>query len=568
MDVARPRLTRSTGSAGTGSKGPRGVPLNPSPKDRVNRLPRWVLVALAAGPVVGLAVFYLWPFVTLMREALGADAVTDTLQRSTTWDVVWFTFWQATASTLLTVVVGLAPAWVIARYEFRGRTLLVGVLTALFVLPTVVMGSAFVALLPDSLERTVWAVLAAHVAFNLAVVVRVIGAMWEHLPTDMERAAATLGASGWQIFRTITLPLVRPAIVAAATVVFVFTFTSFGVVRILGAPGTRTIEVEVWRRATQLGDLGGAAVLALLQLAVLAVALVWSTIAQRRHTRALALQAIARRRRPRTLVERRVVAVVVGCTAAVAIAPLAALLIRSFSTPDGWTTRAWTDLGRRELRPGVRVGVDPAAAITSSLTITAWATAIAVVIGALASLAIAAAGRHGRLLDSGLMLPLGTSAVTIGFGMLITFDAAPVDWRASWWLVPIGHALVAVPFVVRTCVGVLRSVDPTATAAAATLGASPTRAWRWTVIPYLWRPLAAGAALAAAISLGEFGATSFLSRSGNETLPIAIEQLVGRTGTILQAQGFVLATLLALLTIALVVGVEHLQRPRPPSTPS
>lgn len=531
---------------------------------RVNRLPGWALVALASGPVLGLLVFYLWPFLTLIGEAVGADSLTSTLRRSRTWGVVWFTLWQACVSTVLTIAIGLAPAWVVARYEFRGRTALVGLLTALFVLPTVVMGAAFLALLPDSLERTVWAVLAAHVAFNLAVVVRVVGTMWEHLPVDMEHAAASLGASRPQVFRTITLPLIRPAIVAAATVVFLFTFTSFGVIRVLGAAGTRTIEVEVWRRATQLGDLGGAAILALVQLAVLAVVLVWSTVAQRRHARALALQATAGRRRPRTTAERRIVAVVAGCSALVAIVPLAALLVRSFSTPEGWSTNAWTNLGRREIRPGIRVGIDPTGAIVNSLTTACWATALAVVIGGLASLAITAAGRRGRLLDGGLMLPLGTSAVTIGFGMLITFDAPPFEWRASWWLVPVGHALVAVPFVVRTCVGVLRSVDPMMTAAASTLGASPVRAWRATVVPYLWRPLAVGAALAAAISLGEFGATSFLSRSGGETLPIAIEQLLGRTGTILQAQGFVLATMLAALTIALVVAVERLQGPRRP----
>jgi thiamine transport system permease protein len=241
---------------------------------------------------------------------------------------------------------------------------------------------------------------------------------------------------------------------------------------------------------------------------------------------------------------------------------LVALVVRSFSTPTGWSTAAWTDLGRSEIRPGIRIGVDPVDAISNSLVNAVWATSIAVVIGALASLAIVAAGRSGRALDAGLMLPLATSAVTIGFGMLITFDTDPVDWRASWWLVPIGHALIAVPFVVRVCVGVLRSVDPTLTAAAATLGASPVRAWRATIVPYLWRPLAAGAALAAAISLGEFGATSLLSRSGGETMPIAIEALLGRAGSVLQAQGFVLATLLAATTVVLVVIVEHLQSPR------
>lgn len=527
----------------------------------MNRLPRWLIVALAVGPAVGLLVFYAWPLVTLVTEAVTTTSIADTLTRASTWEVLWFTTWQAVASTVATIAIGLAPAYVLARFEVRGRAAIIGLLTAMFVLPTVVMGAAFLALLPDSLDRTVWAVLGAHIVFNLAVVVRVVGSLWEHLPTDMEAAATTLGASRWQVATRVSLPLVRPAIVAAATIVFLFTFTSYGVIRLLASPGTRTIEVEVWRRATQLGDIGGAAVLALLQLAVLIALVWWSTVTQRRHAQALDLLPVAARRRPRGG-ERRFVAIVTGATLLVAATPLVALLVRSFSTPTGWSASAWTDLGDSEFRPGIRVGADPVDAMSNSLVNAAWATGIAVTIGTLASLAIVAAGTAGRALDSGLMLPLATSAVTIGFGMLITFDTDPVDWRASWWLVPIGHALIAVPFVVRTCVGVLRSVDPALTAAAATLGASPRRAWQATVVPFLWRPLAAGAALAAAISLGEFGATSLLSRSGGETMPIAIEQLLGRTGSTLQAQGFVLATLLAMATVILVVVVERLQAPR------
>ena len=526
---------------------------------RLNGPPRPLVAGLAALPVVGLTLFFVWPTVTLLGEAVDGDALTETLRRSATWDVVWFTTWQAVASTALTIALGLAPAWVVARFEFAGRGPLVGLLTAMFVLPTVVMGAAFIALLPDSLDRTVWAVLAAHVVFNLAVVVRVVAALWERLPEATEHAAATLGATPWRVFTTITLPLIRPAVTAAAVVVFLFTFTSYGVVRVLGAPGTRTIEVEIWRRSTQLGDIGGAAVLALVQLAALLVAVAWSAIVQRRHARALALRHTAPRRRPRRGGERRAVVATVGLTLAVTAAPFAALAVRSLRTPDGWSTAAWTSLGEHEIRPGISIGVDPWGAIARSLTTAAWATAIAVVVGALASLAIAAAGRHGRLLDGALMLPLATSAVTVGFGMLITFDTDPVDWRASWWLVPVGQALVAVPFVVRTCVSVLRSVDPALSDAAATLGASPVRAWATTVVPYLWRPLVAGGAVAAAISLGEFGATSLLSRSGGETLPIAIEQLLGRTGSILQAQGFVLATILAAATVVLILVVERVQ---------
>ncbi len=543
MDRDRPRLTEPAPSraAAIGSPG---------------RLPRHTIVALAAVPVVFLVVFYAWPFATLLHRALGLDALGATLTRRRTWDVAWFTLWQAVASTALTLLAGLAPAYVVARYRFPGRRLLVGLLTAVFVLPTVVVGAALLAVLPASLERGVVAILAAHVVFNLAVVVRVVGVAWEHLPADLEGAAATLGASSTRVLRYVTLPLLRPAITAAGSIVFLFTFTSFGVIRILGTAGTATIEVEVWRRATQLGEIGDAAVLTLVQLVVLAAILGWATSSQRRHGRALAMRPVAERRPPRTAGQRSFVGITAGLTATVVLVPLGALVARSFRGAEGFSVAAWRDLGRTEVRPGIRLGIDPIDALVRSLQTAAWATLFAVVVGALAALAIAATGRSGRLLDAGVMLPIGTSAVTIGFGMLITFDTPPFDWRASWWLVPVGHALVAVPFVVRTTLSVLRSVSGRLVEAAATLGASPTRAWRAVVVPALWRPLVVAAGLATAISLGEFGATSFLSRSGSETLPIAIERLLGRTGTLLQAQGFALATILAAATIVAVLVVD------------
>ena len=524
-------------------------------------LTRPFVVALAVAPVAFLILFYVWPVATLLGRGLGAPP-------ASTGEIVWFTIWQAAVSTVLTIVAGLVPAYVIARYRFPGRRLLAGLLTAAFVLPTVVMGAAILALFPASIERGIWAILTAHVAFNLAVVVRTVGVVWEHLPPDLEAAAATLGASPWRVAQEITLPLLRPAILAAASIVFVFTFTSFGVIRVLGDAGTSTIEVEIWRRATQLGDLGAAATLAVGQLAVVAAVVGWSAWQQRRHSRALALRPLARRRPPRPGAERRLVAVTAVATGAVVMAPLVALVERSLRARSGYTLAAWRHLGRTEIRPGISVGVDALDALFTSLRTAAVATVVAVVIGGLAALAIVAWHRGGRVLDTGLMLPIATSAVTIGFGILITFDRAPVDWRASWWIVPIGHALVAVPFVVRTTLPVLRGIDPHLHEAAATLGASPERAWREITLPHLRRPLIVAAGLAAAISLGEFGATSFLTRSGSETMPIAIERLLGRTGATLQAQGYVLATILAVATIAIVllldVGGEVRRRTPPP----
>ena len=522
----------------------------------LNRLPRWFVASVAIPPAMFLLVFYVWPFLTLLERGLDGSSISDTLHRPDTWRVLWFTTWQATASTVLTIVIGLAPAWAVSRFEFPGRRVFVSTLTAVFVLPTVVVGAAFVALLPGSLDRSVWAILGAHVAFNLAVVVRTVGATWEQLPVDLEHAAATLGAGPFRTFRTVTLPLLRSSIAAAAAIVFLFTFTSFGVIRVLGAADRATLEVEVWRRATQLGDIGGAATLTIIQLAALGLIVAWTATQQRRHAQTFHGHGDSRRALPRGR-QATLVALAVGGAGLIVAAPLVALVERSLRVDDGYSLVAWRSLGNDEIRPGLRLGIDPLGALQRSATTALWATAFALVIGMAAVVAISVLGRSGKVLDAGLMLPLGTSAITIGFGMLITFDTPPFDWRAEWWLVPIGHALVAAPFVVRTALSVARSIPADRAAAAATLGASPLRAWAHTSLPALRRPLAAATGLAAAISLGEFGATSFLTRSGGETLPIAIERLLGRTGRLFQAQAFALSTILAAATICIVMLVDR-----------
>jgi thiamine transport system permease protein len=337
---------------------------------------------------------------------------------------------------------------------------------------------------------------------------------------------------------------------SAAVVIFLFTFTSFGVAKLLGGPTHPTLEVEIARRATQLGDVGGAAALSVLQLVLLAIVIAWTARLQRRA--AVELHGAAAPRPPRGRNQRRLVAAVSAAIVVIIGTPIAVLIARSFRVAGAWSMSGWTKLGTAEVRPGAGLGLDPVASIATSLRYAIVAATIATVVGFLAAMAINASRRAGKLLDGGLMLPLATSAVTIGLGMIITFDTWPVDWRASWWLVPLGHALVAVPFVVRALLGVLRSIPADQRAAAATLGASPMKAWWEVDVRAVRRPLVAGLGFSAAISLGEFGATTILTRSGSETLPIAIGRLLGRAGALPQAQAFAMATILLLLTTALV----------------
>ena len=515
----------------------------------LNRPPRWFIGAVAAAPVLFITTLYAWPVATLLWTTMRHS----TKGRSPFGDtggIVWFTLWQAVISTVLTLVAGMIPAYVLARYSFRGRRLMLAATTVPFVLPTVVVGAAFLALLPNSWHGTAKAMIVAHVFFNIAVVVRLVGSMIAVIPHDLVGAARTLGASPARAARLIMMPLLRPVLWSAAAVIFLFSFTSFGVAKLLGGPTHPTLEVEIARRATQLGDVSGAAALSALQLGLLAVVIVWTSRRQRRS--AIELKGATAPHRPRGS-RQRVLVGSVGAVVGVCVgAPLVALVSRSFKNGSTWSMSAWSRLGHAETRPGAGLGVDPLAAMGASLRFAVVAAVIATTIGVLAATAINGSPRLGKLLDAGLMLPLGTSAVTIGLGMLITFDTPPVDWRARGWLVPLGHALVAVPFVVRAVLAVLRAIPSDLRAAASTLGATPIQIWWQVDARALRRPLLAGAGFSAAISLGEFGATTILSRSGSETLPIVIGRLLARAGALPRAQAFAMATILLVLTTVIV----------------
>jgi thiamine transport system permease protein len=531
---------------------------------------RWA-VALLAPPAAFLAVFFVWPVANIVGEGLRGDGrwdlsgVGDVLGDPELRQVAWFTLWQAAASTALTLVIGLPCAQVLARYEFRGRRAVHALVVVPFVLPTVVVGAAFVALLgPRSpiglhLQGSASAIVLAHAFFNLAVVVRTVGGLWEGLDPRTEEAARLLGASRWQAFRSVTMPALRPAIASAAVITFLFTFTSFGVVRLLGGGSRSTLEVEIYRQTADLLNLPVAAVLALLQLTAVAAMLVVQDRLERRHDAAAVALAPPRRRRPRGWAERLWVGGNLAFLAVFLGLPLATLVERSFRTGDGHGLSGWRALAGRD--PTTRLFVSPLDALANSIRFAAVATILAVVLGGMAAAALARSrGRIARSVDALLLVPLGTSAVTVGFGFLVALDD-PVDLRASPWLVPLAQAIVALPFVVRTMTPVLRSIDPRLHEAAAVLGASPARAWRAVDLPLVGRAVLVAAAFAFAISLGEFGATTVIARADAPTVPIAIARLLGRPGTVNAAQAYALSTVLMLVTGAAVLLVDR-WRPR------
>lgn len=537
MAIDRPRLSRRAPGAGRS-------PLTPS---------AGAVAALAALPLVVLAAGFAWPLASIARRSVGAGGLGDVLGSAVTWRVVWFTTWQAALSTLLTFLVAAPLTVVVGRYRFAGRRLVLALVTVPFVLPTVVMGTAVGAALPERWRTGVPAVLAAHAAMNVAVVVRTVGLAWSRLDPRYADAARTLGAGRGHVLRTVVVPLLRGPIVAAAALVFLFTFTSFGIVRILGGPRRPTLEVELWRRATQ-ADLGRAAGLGLLQLAAVAVTLaVWQR-ASRAGAVGRSSRGLVELRRPRRAAERAGVALVVGLTVGLLALPLVRLALRSVQVGDGYGLAWYRAL--RASGAGTTRALRPFDALATTLTNALLAALIATVVGTLAAYAVASARRGGAALDAGLMLPLGTSAVTLGLGVFLAYGRPPVDLRDSSLLVPAVHALVGVPFVLRTVLPAVRAIDPRLVDAAATLGSARLRVW-WTVeLPLVRRAVVAAAGFAAAVSLGEFGATSFLARRSTTTVPVAIVDLLGRPGAANAGQAYALAVVLAVLTAAVFLAAD------------
>lgn len=507
--------------------------------------------ALAAVPIGFLILMVGWPLLAVLVRSLadvGLQEAWQVLTRGSVLRVVRFTFGQAIVSTLATLVLGLPIAHALARYEFFGRTAIRALTVVPFVLPTVVVAAAFEALFDSAgleLSRSVTAIIMAHVFFNVAVVVRMVGGHWQTLGPSLTEAAAALGASPWRAFREVTLRRLAPVITGAGVIVFLFSFTSFGVILILGGPTRATLETEIRRYAIFRGELDVAAILALVQILVVAVLAVAGARFQRRFSTTSNSRSKAARKAPATAGQWIHLGLVLALIGLVIIAPLAALVERSLSVGSGYGFSNYAALADSlSLLP-----VSPLGAIARSLLIAIAAAAICVVVGMSAARVITRGGPLAKLLEAGVLIPLGVSAVTLGFGYVIAFTM--LDFRSSIWIVPLAHAVVGLPFVLAALLPAWRGIDGSVTDAAASLGASPRQVFRLVEWPLISPALATGAGFAAAVSLGEFGATSFISRgSATFTAPQAIFRLLSQPGQQLRGQAMALSVL-----IGLVVGV-------------
>ncbi len=525
-----------------------------------------IATACAVAATVFLAAFVGWPLVGILRASFAPEAglgsgaslgevLLELARDPFLWGRLGFTLAQAVASTVLTLLAALPAALLFARFDFRGKRLLRSLFTVPFVMPTVVAAIGFLALfgpqglLGLDLRNSLAIVLIAHVFYNFAVVVRIVSGYLEAAAPSLRAAAATLGAGPWRTAWRVTLPLAVPAILAAATLVFLFCFTSFGVIVILApAPSLATLEVSIYRLTERLLRLDAAAVLAMTQLGLMLVA---SHVYTRLQARlAVDLEDRAALPRPRRLATRAGLAAVFGASAVAVLSPLVALAISAFRRVDG---TGWTlaHLGSLLEAPTGVATVSATVALRNSLLFAGASTVVALVVGFCFAYAVARGG-HGWL-DRLSLLPIATSAVTLGLGYLLVYPrlaAGPVG-------IVLAHALIGFPFVTRALLPSLRAVPRSLRDAASSLGAGPERRLLRIDLPLLRPAFVAAASFAFAVSMGEFGATLVLRRPAWSTLPVAIFDRLGRPGAANYGAALALALVLMVLTAVVIVIFER-----------
>lgn len=504
--------------------------------------------ALALPPLLFLGTLVVAPALALLREAVTAEASASMwaalggvwLDPHTRWRLLW-SLAQAFFTVGAALVLGVPVAWALARLAFPGRRVLMGALTLPMVVPTLVAALGVLALwgpqglwaratgwVPGDNAETPWLLLYGNLFFNLCLVVRAgVDALGQVGATTLA-AARSLGAGPWRCFWRVEWPLMRPWLLSALCLVFLYTFSGFGLALVLGGQRYATAEVEIYTLVAHELQLAPAAALSIWTLA-LTGAVAWAQAAlSRRLATPQPVQSVPARP-ARHAGERLLLAWALAVLAVCVAAPVLAIVWRV----GGAGASAWAVWAEPETLH----------ALWNTVRFSALALALATLLG----LAHALAAQRHTWARAAAWLPLLVSPVVVALGLLLLYPG----WAASVGLLVAAYALLAYPLVARNVGDALDSLPPHLLMAARTLGATPARVFWRVSLPLLRPALRRGMAWAAATALGEFAVSLFLSRPEWATLTTLIYQRLGRPGQGQLDAALVLAC--GLMALALLV---------------
>ncbi len=472
---------------------------------------------------------------------------------------------QAFLSLAMASLLAGPIAWLHHTRRVRGSTWMMALHAAPFVMPVFVVVFGLQATLgahgwlaaaggPDLIAwlGPMGAVVLANAFYNYGFAARLAWDVLESRPRRLEEAAAVLGASPRETWRRVTGPLLAPRFASIALLVLLFALGSFGVVLLLGNGEVETLETLLFtNRSGAFPRLDRSAALAVLQLLVNGLLVVLAIRGARRisvpQTRRTTGPASSRR------------TALLGAAAVVSILPLAAVLVGAFRLRGAWSLAAWQTL----LDPtasGHLSGFDLVRAVNWSLAYAGAATALALFLALCLGYGLRRLGRLRGVVEVFAAAPLATSSLTLGYAIAATFSAGVVILGSTWLpthspvFVVVAHTLIAFPLAARIVVPALDRIDARLEDAAATLGASPRSQWLRVHLPLLAPALRSAGAMAAAISLGDLGASLLVSPGDALGLTVWISRHggPGSFDPLARAQSTALAALLMMLTLAVL----------------
>jgi len=538
-------------------------------------------------PLIFMAIFYFFPLFRIIQLSFseisdwsipGLKAV---FGKTYLLKVFWFTFWQALLSTILSLMLAIPGAYFYSNYNFIGKRFLSIFSMLPFVLPTIVVAIAFQTFIgPDGvfnatimkifnlkepiieINQSIWFILLAHVFYNYSVIFRIVTAFWSQIRQDVHEAAATLGAGPKKIFFKITLPLLKAPIIASSLLVFTLCFCSFGVILILGGPGYSTIEVEIYHQAVNFFNLPLAAALSLIQILFSFILMALYTGIQKRASFKMDQNLVGICEQKVSSINKKIVLVLFNSLIFLFIScPVLSLIYKSFQSEQGLSLKYY--LALFENRNDSLFYVPPMDSIFMSISFALVTLFISLSLGLLTAYGINnQKNRVQYFLDPLFMLPLSTSAVTLGFGIIISLDQPPLNLRMSPLIIPITHSLIALPFVLRSLLPVIRSVPQNLKDAARTMGATPVKAWYLVELPHIARGLIVAAIFAFTISLGEFGATILVARPQTPTISLTIFRFLNQPGNINFGQAMAMSSILLMITAIAFIVLEFNRKKR------
>ena len=503
-------------------------------------------VALLLLPSAAVVLMLLLPMLRLAAEGWGESLkepfFTVWEDDFLKWRLLW-SFIQAAVTCVLALVFGLPVAWVLARFAFPGRQLVLRLLMLPFVVPTLVAALGVLALLgPQGVfsqwlgidfQDTPWLLLYGNLFFNLCLVIRAGVDALGQVNAHCVAASRSLGATPWRAFWRVEWPVIAPWLTSSLCLVFLYCFSGFGLALVLGGQRYATVEVEIYTLVAYELKLAQASSLALWMLVLTGlVALAYAQV-EKQLSFATRLQPIALRQ-PKTTLNWLAVFGSLAVLFFFCAAPILAIVWRALSADS----QAWSAL----------IDAETGLALWNTLRFSGVALLIATVLGVAHAL-----GTQGSVAwRAAAYLPLIASPVTVAFGLLLLYPG----WTAGLTLLIAAYAVLAYPFVTKAMSAGLDSLPDNLNQAARVLGASPLRAFWRVTLPLLSPALRRGMAFAAATALGEFAVTLFLSRPEWTTLTTLIYQRLGKPGALNFDTAMLLACLLMLLSALVFVVID------------